>query len=66
MSTSANNTTRKPNEGSFRPGPDARRHTVTTDERRRGYQAAMNSRDARCRVGVPARLRTLPRGSPRC
>ena len=27
-----------PNSGSFKPGPDPRRHQLTRDERRKGYQ----------------------------
>ena len=44
-SSTTKNTTRKPNRGSFRPGPDACLYTFTTDERRRGYQVAMYERD---------------------
>ena len=36
---------RKLTDGRFRPGPDPRRHVFTTEERQRGYQAAMSSPD---------------------
>jgi hypothetical protein len=32
---------KKANRGSFRPGPDPRRHAFTRAERRRGYRNAM-------------------------
>jgi hypothetical protein len=32
---------RKPNSGSFKPGPDPRRHQLTHLERCRGYQSLM-------------------------
>ncbi len=56
MSASMKNTTRKPNRGSFRPGPDARRNVFTTEERRR-YQNAMNEDNAHVDAWVFPRVR---------
>jgi hypothetical protein len=36
---------RKPNKGSFRPGPDPRRHVFTRAERRLGYYRALRIND---------------------
>jgi hypothetical protein len=36
---------RKPNKGSFRQGPDPRRHVFTKAERRLGYYRALRSND---------------------
>lgn len=33
---------RRPNRGSFQPGPDPRRHVFTQTERRKGYASAWN------------------------
>lgn len=41
----AKKTARKPNSGSFKPGPDPRRHTFTRAERRLGYYRALRSND---------------------
>ncbi len=57
MSRSTPKTTRTPNAGSFRPGPDARRHKFTPDERRRGYQTAMSKSDAHVVAWVFRRVR---------
>lgn len=36
---------RKANKGSFRPGPDPRRHVFTRAERRLGYYRALKAND---------------------
>jgi hypothetical protein len=56
MSTRAKKT-RKPNRGSFKAGPDPRRHRFTCEERQRGYQTAMNGRDVNVIAWVLRRVR---------
>lgn len=53
--------TRRANRGSFQPGPDARRHVFTTEERRRGYQTAMHDRDIAVIAWVFRRVRSYYR-----
>lgn len=45
MPMPSNDTTpkRKPNAGSFRPGPDSRRHTFTPEECSEGFWAGLAS-----------------------
>ncbi len=53
---------RKPNSGSFKPGPDKRRHTFTRAERRRGYRTAMATSNPQILAWVYYRVRGYYRG----
>jgi hypothetical protein len=56
--------TRQPNSGSFRPGPDPRRHPFTHEERCRGYVTALErlgTGDARVYAWLWRRIRAYYR-----
>lgn len=51
----------KPNRGHFRPGPDPRRHVLTTEERRRGFHVALTRSNKTVRRWLVARVRATAR-----